>query len=357
MTFGDLILLIPFLKELRQCYPDACISLVCGGRGSAVCRRYPWIDEVINLAELKTWRGAIGIFGQLARLMRSDRVFALYPFFSAALIAFLLAGRKRLGFAQARTQLYVGRRGFTSHPSVSTLKNWIIRNVLLTNAVEMQIDERHASTRFNQVLGYDLASSDTLRGALRDVYPPNKSDIGRRIILAPFSGWQPKNWPIERWVRLGERLVLMDRQLEILVCCELDSKPAVENAFGHIAQVKAFCPGQDFDLFFRTFAMASLLVSNDSFPLHVGSALNVPSVGIFGPTLPKWFGSLAEPSVNLFQVIECNPCLQKRGTEPCLKGLKTCAAISTLTVDRVAEECLTLLGPTSLAASGPKLQS
>ena len=40
---------------------------------------------------------------------------------------------------------------------------------------------------------------------------------------------------------------------------------------------------------------ASLLVTNDSSPLHLASAMNTPTLAIFGPTVPEFgFGPLAE---------------------------------------------------------------
>ena len=43
---------------------------------------------------------------------------------------------------------------------------------------------------------------------------------------------------------------------------------------------------------------AALLVTNDSVPLHLASAMNTPTVAVFGPTVPEFgFGPLAERAV------------------------------------------------------------
>ena len=61
-------------------------------------------------------------------------------------------------------------------------------------------------------------------------------------------------------------------------------------------------------------ARTSLLISNDSGPLHLGIAAGVPVVALFGPTDPKLTGPLeATRAVTLFGSIGCPvPCYQLR---------------------------------------------
>jgi len=59
------------------------------------------------------------------------------------------------------------------------------------------------------------------------------------------------------------------------------------------------------------------LVANDSFLLHLGETLSVPTVGIFGPTNPACFGPLGAHSVTLWRGSErvpCSPCAERGGS-------------------------------------------
>jgi len=53
-----------------------------------------------------------------------------------------------------------------------------------------------------------------------------------------------------------------------------------------------------------------VLVSNDSAPLHLASAMNTPTVALFGPTVPALgFGPLAERQrVVQHDALACRPC-------------------------------------------------
>src|SRR5260221_8662832 len=113
MTYGDLILAIPFFRSLKLLHPSAKLSVVTGRRGAAICRLYPWVDEVISLDGLGKRRTFFSTLRKLGSLTRSDLVFALYPFFLAGVIAFFLAGKRRVGFCQAHPPLFVGEQGIT----------------------------------------------------------------------------------------------------------------------------------------------------------------------------------------------------------------------------------------------------
>jgi ADP-heptose:LPS heptosyltransferase len=59
------------------------------------------------------------------------------------------------------------------------------------------------------------------------------------------------------------------------------------------------------------------LVANDSFLLHLGEALGVPTVGIFGPTNPDHFRPLGARSTTLWlgpERVPCSPCAQQGGS-------------------------------------------
>ena len=70
---------------------------------------------------------------------------------------------------------------------------------------------------------------------------------------------------------------------------------------------------------------ASLLVTNDSAPLHLASAMNTPTVAIFGPTVPEFgFGPLAERSrVAGTTDLGCRPC-DRHGPQRCPLGHWRC---------------------------------
>ncbi len=55
-------------------------------------------------------------------------------------------------------------------------------------------------------------------------------------------------------------------------------------------------------------AQCQLLVTNDSFLMHMASALKIPTVCIFGPTNPIWVGPIGTSHVIVTSDLACSPC-------------------------------------------------
>jgi len=69
----------------------------------------------------------------------------------------------------------------------------------------------------------------------------------------------------------------------------------------------------------------ALLVTNDSSPQHLASAMGTPTITIFGPTVPAFgFGPLAPGSVTLgHEHLDCRPC-HHHGPPTCPLGHWRC---------------------------------
>ena len=70
---------------------------------------------------------------------------------------------------------------------------------------------------------------------------------------------------------------------------------------------------------------AAALVTNDSAPQHLASAMNTPTITMFGPTAPDFgFGPLAEKSIMVeHHALACHPC-DHHGPERCPLGHWRC---------------------------------
>jgi len=53
---------------------------------------------------------------------------------------------------------------------------------------------------------------------------------------------------------------------------------------------------------------SSVVIANDTGPLHLAAAVGTPVVGIYGPTDPRITGPYAARSVVLWQGMDCSPC-------------------------------------------------
>lgn len=150
------------------------------------------------------------------------------------------------------------------------------------------------------------------------------------IVLAPGSVWKTKQWPAMHYRALAERLVHQGMRVSVIgdasVADVASDLPTVVNLAGKTSMQEAA----------QIVAGASILVANDSAPVHLASLQNVPVVAIFGPTIPEFgFGPFSRYSRVVEQNLTCRPC-SDHGTEECPLGTHEC--MYTITVDMVADQ-------------------
>jgi heptosyltransferase-2 len=142
------------------------------------------------------------------------------------------------------------------------------------------------------------------------------------VALAPGSAWGTKRWPY--YVELAKRLA--DDFRIAVIGSKADSAIATEI-------VESVPPGSVIDAVgvlpllgsAELIGRAQAIVTNDSAPQHLASAMGTPTLTIFGPTVPEFgFGPLAERNVVAgHQGLNCRPC-DRHGPRKCPLGHWRC---------------------------------
>jgi ADP-heptose:LPS heptosyltransferase len=189
-------------------------------------------------------------------------------------------------------------------------------------------DERRTEVYWNRV------SEDRWKNLfLSAVSSASKCVIG----LSPGGDRKNRHWKANHYAKLADMLIdSLNAQIILL------GGPAETDIANYIESQMRNMPinlvGQlslD-DLVYITHRL-DLLVANDSGPMHIATALKVPTVAIFGPSDPAMTGPYAPP--DLFRVVSQN--IQCR---PCFK--ETCEHVScleSLMPDEVYVKCIDLL--------------
>ncbi len=171
---------------------------------------------------------------------------------------------------------------------------------------------------------------------------------GQILALAVGSQWGTKRWPLGSYqaliqklkghtnlglVLLGSKLEKKDTDQVEAYASELEWQGPLWNLAGRTS----------FDDLRRIYPHLDILVSNDSSPVHFASAFNVPTLAIFGPTVPAMgFGPLAPKSlVAEKEGLPCRPC-SAHGPQSC--PLKHFSCMEKLSVDVVYKSVCHLLG-------------
>lgn len=120
--------------------------------------------------------------------------------------------------------------------------------------------------------------------------------IASFAILTPGAGWGGKQWPAARFGAVAQALAKHNLKSLVNIAPgeEALAQAVIEAAGGHAFAVNGSV-GQLIALTRR----ARLFVGGDTGPLHLAAALNVPCVGLFGPTDPARTGPFTATSIAL----------------------------------------------------------
>jgi heptosyltransferase II len=326
---GDTVLTTPLIAELATRGP---VDVVVTPASAPLLARNPDIHELFVYDKRGADAGLLG-FRRLAQRVRAPDAREGAP----PAIAYLAQRSARSG-ALALAAGYTQRVGFEASAG----------QTLYTARVPYREDRHHAERLWR--LAFHAESNgarDTLPdgGAMRPkLFPGSEEraavdallgpDIDSRplIALAPGSVWATKRWP--GYAELAKRLAARYRLA--LIGGRLDSSDAASIAEFSGAQGVVDGTGSltllaSAELIGR----AKLLVTNDSAPQHLASAMGTPTITIFGPTVEEFgFGPLAPTSISLgLDALACRPC-HHHGPPRCPLGHWRC--MRELGVDAVA---------------------
>ena len=152
------------------------------------------------------------------------------------------------------------------------------------------------------------------------------------VLLAPTAGWGAKQWPIEKYRELAQRL--HDAGYSVLVNAggAQDRPVADAVASAGSGQVVECGLAQLIALTRR----AKLVVGGDTGPVHLASALGVPVVGLYGPTDPQRNGPC-------FPGSRCRVLRHASSRSDHRRHAETEAGLAKITVDEVVAAAFGLL--------------
>ena len=339
---GDMILTTPLLERLAQEGP---VHVVATPANAALLAQHPAVASVMVFDKRgadRGWRGLRRV-AQALRATGARTAFLAQGSVRTAAIAWLAGIPERVGFASSPGRwLYTRQLPFDRR---------------LHHAQRLwQLASPPGMPEVPPVLRpslYPGASEQTQVDTL--LHEAGVSAQDRLIALAPGSVWATKRWPSYPALAaaLLARLPLSEGPPpRFVVLGGRDDAPlaaAIAEAVADAVAERGDAPVVDATGRLTLLASAALLarcavlVTNDSAPLHLASAMNTPTVALFGPTLPAFgFGPLAASQTVLERPgLPCRPC-GAHGGRQCPKGHWQC--MRDLTPELVAEATRSLSG-------------
>ncbi|MDB4887440.1 MAG: glycosyl transferase family 9 [Gemmatimonadetes bacterium] len=304
---GDTVLTTPLLAQLANRGP---VDVVTTPVSAALLAGHPAVREVIAYDKRGEDSGLGGFLGMVRRLRatRYDVAFLAQGSVRSAALALFAGIPSRVGFSTSggawlytkrvawRDDLHhAARLLLLARPNGREPSPEELRPMLVPGP-----DERMAVDALLREHG--VAPGDAL------------------VALAPGSVWGTKRWPY--YPELAGTLTSMAHVVVIggaedtpLASAIRSASPGAIDATGRLSLLASA----------ELLRRCAILVTNDSAPEHLASAVDTPTVALFGPTVPDFgFGPLATRSAVLgLDDLPCRPC-DRHGPARCPLGHHRC---------------------------------
>lgn len=305
---GDAVMALPALEAVRQVLPEAHLTVVSRSAVADLFRVSGLCDAVVAVPAPKGSGGWGAMFGagKELRAERFDAGLILPNSFESAL-SFRLAGigdcwgyaRDGRGWLLRRAVAPPKQGEIPRHEVFYYLE--LLQRLGLIPALP---EEAVPSLRLREATlarGRALLAEQGLEGAV--------------IAIAPgAANSRAKQWPPERFVaaaretaaRLGAQVAVFgtpqERELAERIASDLTASGVAARSLAGKTSLADFV---------AAIACCRVLITNDSGGMHVAYAAGVPTVAIFGPTIPEETGPLGKHTRIVREPVECSPCMLK----------------------------------------------
>lgn len=136
----------------------------------------------------------------------------------------------------------------------------------------------------------------------------SEASQGPMIAVAPAAAWATKEWPEERTIELGKRLVATGWRMMLVARTEERARLKELSAWA-AGEPAARWMNADLLTIAAALAKARAFVGPDSGLMHLAAAVGTPVAALFGSTVPELGFAPAGAGHKIFQVdLSCRPC-------------------------------------------------
>ena len=319
---GDVLLTTPFLRALRQGFPDAQVTMLVKPGTEDVLRHNPDVSEVICLppagmiAQVQFYRGL--------RARRFDCVVDFTDGDRSAFISRVTGAGLRVGFnreGRLRGCLYSHRVN-----AAYGATHMIEYHAMAFPSLGLPIQGGEPVLPLS---GEDHEQAHRIQETL---------SLKRRqwIMIHPAARYWFKAWPPDRFAALadvfhekGLHVVLVGSRNEQFLETEIlkSAKRPIASLIGKTSLLELAA----------LMKRCRLFIGNDAGPMHVAAAVGCPVVALFGPSDPAVWGPRGKHARTIYKGLDCRECFHPG----CSRGEQSCMRLITVQeVSEAAEEFL-----------------
>ncbi len=288
-ALGDTLWATPLIRAIKKSYPTAHLGVLTSKIGWEVLENNPYVDELFLLKEPLFFH-----FFSLFKILKKRKFEAVLYLHASQRLPLPLCGLLNSSYL-------IGSVGHGK--GLGSLFTHQIKN--------SQLHEIKRRLQIASLLGIEEDGSE-----LNFFFTPVKKDFLSKpyIVFHPGAKEPFRRWPAEYYIELGEKL---SKDFKIAIIGVPKEKALIEQIASRIGNAQTFYHNLSLTKTASLLQGAKLLVCNDSGPMHLAAALQVPLLAFFIPTDSVKCGPLNyEKATVLQEKMLCRPCLKKECLNP-----------------------------------------
>jgi lipopolysaccharide heptosyltransferase I len=321
-SLGDVVHAIPAVASLRRAHPDATIDWLVDPQYEELVRLVRGVNRAIPLDPRAGFMQLIGAVRDL-RAARYDAVIDLQGLIKSAALARAAGAARTIGLPRGHLREPLAAWFYGETPDLGSDPHVIRKGLALVRAAGATDDR----ITFPLDVPQTRAAQTIVEQAGGDGY----------AILNPGAAWPNKRWPPERFGALAA--AMRDRiGVPSIVLWGPREESLAASVIAASRGAATMAPRTTMTDIASIAKSARVIVSGDTGPLHIASAVGTPAVALFGPTLPARNGPWVARDITLTQYESCSCHYERR----CRRDT---ACINDITLDHVLNAVERRLAP------------
>ena len=338
-SIGDVIHCTPVASSIKKAWNECKITWLVSEVSADLIKENPHIDEIIIWSREKfekhlrafQFKQAWAMWRELQKMFEGkdfDAVLDIHGLFLTGMIARLVKTKRRIGMREAKELNWL----FMTETGKAVGKHITQKYLGVLTCLGIE----KVDSRMNLIV--PVAARQFAENFLREHGVFSSEKI---IIVIVGTTWPSKNWPVLFFEQL---VITLAQEFRIILC---GGKGEVAIGQKIVAQVglpviNAIGKTQLLEMA-ALLERAILVIAGDTGPLHMAGALDVPTIGLFGPTNPNVYAPQGKKHVSLTSNRSCAYCHKKQ----CRKA-KEALCMSDITPEvvkcKVYEQLITIPG-------------
>jgi len=297
---GETVLTIPAIKALKDIYIKTAIDILCTKRNKDVYFNYPFINKLnvvkLNLFSLKWF--------VLKNWKRYNIVIDMEEYLNISAIMSFFIGRYAIGYSHgARSLTYSRKVQYNDNQHTSNTFLDLVKPLGVKGFIE-KLEKLNYTGTDKKIVDLDLKYSGI-----------KKTNF--LIGIAPGAAESSKSrmWPGQNFAEVIEKACHKRKNCKvILIGANYEkklNKDIIELIKDKRVKKNVLNLAGKFSLrqTFYLISKCNVFIGNDSGPMHIAAAMDVKTIGLFGPNLPIRFRPLNKKSRAVFKDMPCSPCI------------------------------------------------